>query len=196
MCLATGRPVPGALQAERDLVAECLVAAREAESPWDDFWADARERGSLLERRAAGEMRRGAGGAASLARSRSPPPSSSRAPSPPQTPSSLPPLQELVSPLSVQSVSSRQSIGELRERLRERARAARKRRRSSSRASPSPLKRRRRGADADADALVVGAGHEVVRVCSMLSKIARSGSSSSAEAGAALASLKLFLTKV
>ena len=33
------------MQAERDLVAECLVAAREAESPWDDFWADARERG-------------------------------------------------------------------------------------------------------------------------------------------------------
>ena len=26
MCLAAGRPVPGALQAERDLVAECLVA--------------------------------------------------------------------------------------------------------------------------------------------------------------------------
>ena len=127
---------------------------------------------------------------------RSPPPSSSRAPSPPQTPSSQPPPQELVSSLSVRSVSSRQSIGTLRERLRERARAARKRRRSSSRASPSPLKRRRRGADADADALVVGAGHEIVRVCSMLSKIARSGSSSSAEAGAALASLKLFLTEV
>jgi len=172
-----------------------LVAAEEADSPWDDFWADARVERPLLERRAAGEMRRGAGGAASLARSRSPPPSSSRAPSPPQTPSSLPPPpQELVSPLSAQSVSSRQSIGALRERLRERARAARKRRRSSSRASPSPLKRRRRGADADA--LVVGAGHEVVRVYSMLSKIARSGSSSSAEAGAALASLKLFLTKV
>ena len=174
-----------------------MVAAEEADSPWDDFWADARVERPLLERRAAGEMRRGAGGAASLARSRSPPPSSSRAPSPPQTPSSLPPPpQELVSPLSAQSVSSRQSIGALRERLRERARAARKRRRSSSRASPSPLKRRRRGADADADALVVGAGHEVVRVYSMLSKIARSGSSSSAEAGAALASLKLFLTKV
>ena len=58
MCLATGRPVPDASQAERDLVAECLVAAREAKSPWDEAKAADRERASLLDRRAAGEMRR------------------------------------------------------------------------------------------------------------------------------------------
>ena len=186
MCLATGRPVPGALQAERDFVAECLLAAEEAASPWDEAKAADRERASLLDRRAAGEMRRGAGGAASLARSQSPPPSSSLAPSPPQTPSSQPPSQPL-SPGSARSTGSVSSAAAGRERL---LAAKRSRRQSPSRPSP----KRRRLSSRAARELVERTEPAVEGVRSMLSAIATSGPSFlGVDAAAAIASLDAFL---
>jgi hypothetical protein len=189
LCLAAGRPVPGALQAERDLVAECLVAAREAESPWDEAKAADRERASLLERRAAGEVpRRGAAGAAArlLAPPRSPQPSSSRAPSPPQTPSSLPPSQPL-SPGSARSTGSVSPAG------RERLQAAKKRSRRRSAEFAASAKRRRLSSR-DARDLVESTETAVARVRSMLDTIATSGPSFlGVDAAAAIASLDAFL---
>jgi len=189
LCLATGRPVPGALQAERDFVAECLLAAEEAASPWDEAKAADRERASLLDRRAAGEVpRRGAAGAAArlLAPPRSPQPSSSRAPSPPQTPSSLPPSQPL-SPGSARSTGSVSPAG--RERL---LAAKRSRRQSPSRPSP----KRRRLSSRAARELVEKTEPAVEDVRSMLSAIATSGPSFLGDdAAAVIASLDAFLEK-